>query len=245
MKYLFVFLAVALAVSVALLDRANARLVERARTESLRADSAEAARDSGRMVRLAVLGDSVRLYQRRIVQVQQRSDSVDLALGVERAARFKIAAEVTELRARIAAPVTAEPDDNRSAAFRARDGPFYIDALVTLPRPPGDGAMTVRVAVDTAVIEARIGCGLADAAGVSPATLSVTGPEWMTLRLGRLEQAPRVCSPNERPERQKRESLMARMAQRARLGVGYGAVIAPGGRVIRGPAVTAIWSIWP
>jgi hypothetical protein len=28
------------------------------------------------------------------------------------------------------------------ATFGARDGPFYIDAAMTLPLPPGDGRMT-------------------------------------------------------------------------------------------------------
>ncbi len=247
MKFLVALVAIAFCLGVGFVwrDSANARFEERVRTESLRADSTEAARDSGRAVRIALLGDSVRLYQRRILQMHQRSDSVDRALGLERATRFKIAAEVTELRTQTSATVTAEPDDARSASFRARDGPFHIDALATLPRAPGDGQMTLRVAIDTALIEARIGCGPAGAAGVSPATLSVVGPKWMALRLGQLEQEPRVCSPGEPPQRQTRERLAARIAHRIRLGVGYGAVLAPDGRVIRGPAATAIWSIWP
>jgi hypothetical protein len=104
--------------------------------------------------------------------------------------------------------------------------------------------MTVRVSVDTAVIEARVGCGPADGAGVRPATLSLTGPRWMTLRLDRLEQETRVCSPA-RPADEGTRSLVGLIARRVRIGVGYGAVFTADGRVIRGPAVSATWSIWP
>jgi hypothetical protein len=104
--------------------------------------------------------------------------------------------------------------------------------------------MTVRVAVDTAVIEARVGCGSVDAVGVRPATLSLTGPQWMTLRLDRVEQEPRVCSPATPPS-EARRSLAGLIARRMRLGIGYGAVLAPDGRVIRGPVISATWSVWP
>jgi hypothetical protein len=104
--------------------------------------------------------------------------------------------------------------------------------------------MKVRVSVDTAVIEARVGCGPGNGSGVRAATLSVQGPSWMTLRLGPLEQDPRVCSP-ERPTDEGRRSLAGLVARRMRLGVGYGAVFSADGRVIRGPVVSAIWSVWP
>jgi hypothetical protein len=230
-------------------EREAARLRERVWMQAMHADSIQAARDSSRAVLVAVaLRDSLGVYQRRVVQARQRSDSLDRALGVERTARYRIAAEVTELRTRIAASVTNRLDDERSAAFRARDGPFQIEATVTLPHPPGDGQMTVRVAVDTAVIEARVGCGAAHGAGVRSATLSVTGPKWMTLRLGRVEQDPRVCSAAEARPGSERQPFAARMGwltRRIRIGVGYGAVLAPDGRVIRGPAVAATWSVWP
>lgn len=214
------------------------------RVAQLRADSIQAARDTSRAVVLSVGGDSALVYQRRMVQVKQRADSLDRALGLERAARYRITAEVTELRTQIAAGVTVGADSIRSAVFKARDGPFYIDAAVTLPPPPGDGRMTVRVSVDTAVIEGRVGCGEAGVAGVSPAVMSLRGPSWLTLRLGRLEQEPRVCSPAVPPS-EIRRSLAALIARRVRLGVGYGAVLASDGRVVRGPVVSATWTVWP
>ncbi len=222
------------------------RLQSAARRASLSADSTQAARDSttSRAVWLSAVSDSLRVYQRRIVQTRQRADSLDDALGIERAARYSIAAEVSELRTQIAATVTEGGASVRTATFRVRDAPFYVDARVTLPHPPGEGQMTVRVSLDTAVIEARVGCGLADGAGVRPATLSLIGPVWMTLRLGPLEQDPRVCSP-EKPANETRRSLAELVARRVRIGVGYGAVITADGRVIRGPVVSAIWSPWP
>jgi hypothetical protein len=245
LKYFLTSLAIGLVVCLAWRERELARERERLRSAAFRADSIQAARDTSRAVLLSVAGDSVRTYERRIMQVHQRADSLDRALGTERAARFRITAEVTELRTRIAAQVTELPDGERSAAFRARDGPYYIDARVTLPRPPGDGRMTLRVALDTAVLEARIGCGPPGAGGVRPATLALAGPAWMSARLDRLEQEPRVCSPTEPEDRESHTPFAVRMARRVRIGVGYGAVLTPDGRLVRGPAFTVMWSIWP
>jgi hypothetical protein len=102
------------------------------------------------------------------------------------------------------------------------------------------------VSVDTAVIEARVGCGpvMGKGPGVRQAILSVTGPQWMTLRLGPLEQDPRVCSSAMWANDEWR-SLAGLIARRVRLGVGYGAVLTADGRVIRGPVVSATWSVRP
>jgi hypothetical protein len=83
-----------------------ARFKERARADAHRADSTQAARDStaSQAVLLSVAGDSVRVYQRRIVQMKQLSDSLDRALGLERAARYRVEASVSALVSQLAAP---------------------------------------------------------------------------------------------------------------------------------------------
>ena len=152
-------------------SRELARLRERERATSLTADSIEAARDSTRAVSLSglrtVLGDSVRVYQRRIVQTAQVADSLDRALVQERAARYQATMVIDALQARLYAPVAAVGDTMRRADFTLRQPPYTIAASVTLPPAPSDGTMTARVSVDTAVFEARIGCGAAAAGGGS------------------------------------------------------------------------------
>src|SRR5439155_1594632 len=127
---------------------------ERERTQSLHADSIEAARDTSRAVllsgALASLGDSVRFYQRRVVQRAQVADSLDRALGLERAARYRVEARVAAVEAASRAMVNAESDssDVRTARFGVRQEPYYIDVAVALPRPPGEATMTARVTTD-------------------------------------------------------------------------------------------------
>jgi hypothetical protein len=230
-------------VSLAWREREMVRFKERDRVAALHADSIRAARDTSRAVLLSVAGDSVRVYQRRIVQVKQRSDSLDRALGLERAARYRVEAAVSALSALAAAPALDSTDGVRTAEFRVREPPFYIDVTVGLPRPPGEGRMALRVALDTAVLEARVGCGAVGAGGVRPATLSLTGPRWVGVRITRVEQEVRVCSPTEPIV--PRTSLLARVAKGFHVGVGYGAVIAPDGRIVRGPGINVSWSPWP
>ena len=153
------------------------RLRAGARTEALAVDSAQVSMDSSREVAVsaavrAAIGDSVRLIQRRIYQVKQVGDSLDRALGLERAARYRVEAQIVALTAQAREPVQASADstDVRSARFELRQDPYYIDVAVALPRPPGEGRMTAYVRVDSAVFEARVGCGTEGVAGVKPAS---------------------------------------------------------------------------
>jgi hypothetical protein len=227
------------------------RFVELARDTALHADSIEAARDTSRAVlfsgTVAALGDSVRFYQRRVIQRAQVADSLDRALGLERAARYRVEAQVTALRAEARAVVQASPDstDVRTAKFGIRQEPFYIEAAVTLPRPPAEGTINARVVVDSAVFEARVGCGAAGPTGVRAATLSLAGPKWVEVRLAKLEQDARVCSPADRGAEDRRTSLLMRVASRISVTAGYGAVVTADGRMLFGPSVGVGWKVWP
>ena len=114
---------------------------------ALAVDSAEAVRDTSRLVRFngewdRALADSLRVVQRRALQVRQRSDALDRALGLERAARAQLETTVESLRATAkAAHVAVEAGDRtRSAEFDVRQEPYTVHAAVALPEPPGGGA---------------------------------------------------------------------------------------------------------
>jgi hypothetical protein len=94
------------------------RLRDAARVVAIRTDSIEAARDTSRVVAIAVLHDSLRAVQRRVIQVTQRADSLDRAIGLERVAKYQIVARIAPLPAvDSAAPSPAIRD---SAVFEAR-----------------------------------------------------------------------------------------------------------------------------
>lgn len=260
--------SVAAAVTAAWGDARWEREMRRVRADALRADSVEAARDTTRAVLVAgagagvgvgagagaVLADSERAVRRRIVQVAQRADSLDRALGAERAARLRVEAGVAALEA----SATGRADTARVAEFVVAEAPYHVWARVELPPAPAEGRMEVRVRLDTAGVEARIACQVggaagaaaaaaaaaaAGAAGVRGAELVLKGPAWLTLRIGAVEQEARVCSPEPAAVAAGRRGLVARLAARVQVGVGYALVAAPGGGVVRGPALAVTWRL--
>lgn len=217
-------------------ERENVRLARQFHAAALVSDSSAAAADSTRAVQLQVAGETITVWQRRALQAAQRADSLDRALGLERAARYQIIASVTPLTASVTGAVTpsaAAPvlstagsvhasDAVRTGAFVIHQAPYHLVASVTLPPPPGRGAMTVGVTLDSARIALRVGCSAADASGVRPASVTLSGPAWLSLQLGELTQEPRVCSP-ERSRGAARPSARGRWFPRVAFGVGLAA----------------------
>lgn len=165
---------------------------------ALAASNLVAERDSTRDVAAmnhsiaAMLGDSLRIVEQRAVQVKQRSDALDRALGGERRARYALTAAVDSLErlATAAAPAGAA----RHASFALRQPPYTVAAEVEVPDPPDSARMNLRVALDPIPISARVMCSAPDSHGVRSASVVASSPPWATVRLGRLEQAPELCA---------------------------------------------------
>lgn len=187
-----VVLAAALALQTWRLGRAEAR----AQVAALTRDSAEAAADSTRAASArvqAVLGAELAAVQRRAIQQHQRADSLDRTLGLERRARILVELQADSLQAVATAAVTADSVDSvRRARFEVREPPYTATADVALPRPPATGQLSLRVGLDPAPLELRIGCGTARG-GIRPATVTALGPPWLALELASVEQDPAVC----------------------------------------------------
>jgi hypothetical protein len=244
-------LAVALAIAAAQTVRLDAARVRGVRA-ALAADSVEAARDTSRLVRLdgetgRSLADSLRVVQRRTLQVSQRSDALDRALGLERAARAQLEATVESLRAtaRVEQVAVEAGDQTRSTEFDVRQVPYTVHAAVTLPEPPGAGRLDVVVSLDTLKLDVRVECGARRLREVRPATVSVAGPAWASVRLGRVEQAPEVCNGGEAGDRGGNASLLHALGRRFGVSVGYVAVRAGDGVVRAGPGIVVGFRVWP
>jgi hypothetical protein len=189
-----------------------ARLAWRERQVGRLAAQARAAAlvtDSARAVADTTVTVRPGVVRRRVVQTAQ---------AAQRAARYALTARVSAVD--VALPST--PGVVRMEPFTVTRTPSARDI--------------VRIELDTVQLEAHVGCGAADASGVRPATLTVAGPTWISTRLTRLEQEPRVCSPAPW-----RESVWRRLG----VSVGYSALLAPDGRIIRGPSVGVAWRVWP
>jgi hypothetical protein len=213
-------------------------------------DSLAAAADSTRALhlRLEVLGESLRVVQRRAVQTEQRADALDRALGLERVARVRLAARVAPITrsARSDTVVGETSEGERSAAFDVREAPYTVHAEVRLPPPPAAGMMAVRVALDTLGLEVRVSCGVPGEAGVRPATATVLGPSWATIRMTKVEQSPDVCAgAGHRPAPNLFAAARRWLAERAGVAVGFGVVRDARGALITGPGVVVGVRAWP
>lgn len=243
--------------AIALTAALAAAAVQTARLHAARRDGVRAAVDSDRQEATAdttralsyieVLGDSLRAVQRRSVQLIQKSDKLDRALGLERAVRARLAAVVARLEgsARSETVFVARGDSARRAVFDVREAPWTVHATVVLPGPPALGRLEVRVAMDTLGLEVRVGCGRAGPAGVRPAMVNAVGPSWANVRLGKVEQALGVCSAAAVNGAGGRWSRVRALFGRVGIGVGYAAVRGADGAVLAGPGVVAGIRVWP
>lgn len=190
-----VFIAIALPVQHHRLQAARAQ----ATAAQLRESNLQAEQDSTRNVALEnarvarMLGDSLRMVQKRVVQVAQVRDALDGALGVERRARYQLSARIDSLTSVVRAPVVVGADVRR-AQFTMRKPPYTVAADVQMPAPPGEARIAIRVALDSIPITARVECSRTDSLGVRAARLVASAPAWARLRLARLEQAPEICT---------------------------------------------------
>jgi hypothetical protein len=148
----------------------------------LQAANVTAERDSTRDVALhqakvaELLGDSLRIAERRLVQVAQRGDALDQALGRERRAKYQLVAAVDSLSARVAsASVVDDSADVRRAMFNVRQAPYTIAADVAIPAPPDSARMTVGIDLDSIPVDLRLGCSAAR----PPTAMASVRRRWM------------------------------------------------------------------
>ena len=80
---------------------------------------------------------------------------------------------------------------------------------------PGD--LQLRIALDSIPLDLRLECGIAEGGGVHQASAVLSGPPWASVKLGRVEQAPEICSP--RPPLLKLGSYVGGLETGAGIGV--------------------------
>ena len=172
----------------------------RAAVVALAAENAVAERDSTRTISTLnrtvakLLGDSLALVEQRVVQVAQKRDALDDALGRERRAAFAMNVVIDSLRQSTATVTTVNDSGGvRRANFDIRLVPYRVVADVVVPQPPDSAQMAVQVSLDTIKVGARLSCSAPNAQGIRAASIVASTPTWATVRFGQVEQAPEVC----------------------------------------------------
>lgn len=206
----------------------NERL-HRAQAEAFRlalvADTLAAARDTSKELHLAlgVLADSLHIVERRALQVAQARDALDRQLHVRRIARDSVVVRERVLDRSVTsiAPQVLR-DSARRAAFDIRSPPYTVHAEVIVPGKTSEDSATMklRVVLDSIPMEVRLSCGERVLAGVRPAVVTVSGPQWAQLHLARVEQEAELCAVNVAPQDSK--SSLAFLLERVSAFAGYG-----------------------
>ena len=173
--------------------RAAAVMVAESNRSAERDTTRDVAIENARVAKL--LGDSLRLVERQVVQVAEKRDAIDRSLGRERVARYAATAVVDSLERVVAAADSVVRDASREVRvvrFDVRQEPYTIVAEVEVPPPPDSAKMRVKVAVDAIPIEARVTCAEIGS-GARDAAVSVRTPAWVNVRIGTVSQSPDVC----------------------------------------------------
>ena len=227
---------------IALVLALVAAAVQSARLESrnrdidrlgLVADSLEAAQDTTRVM----LVDSLRVVQRRVLQVRQRGDSLDRVLKAERKARAVVVGVIPTVS------LAAAPrfDSNRVAAFDVYREPFRVVGTVALSDSARMALITWTVRVDTARLELRIGCRSTAARTVRAAEVGVFTPLWLHATVVAVEQDPSVCN----PPRTTSARFVKRALSRANLSFGYAITPERNGALTARPGILLGVRVWP
>jgi hypothetical protein len=103
----------------------------------------------------------------------------------------------------------------------------------------------VVVSLDTLKLDVRVECGARRPREIRPATVSVAGPAWASVGLGRVEQTPEVCNGGEAGARGGMESMLRALGGRFGLNIGYVAVRAGDGLMRAGPGILVGFRVWP
>lgn len=194
---LLVLLGIAILwIAVLTYQRNHART--QARSNALAVDSAVAA--SSRTVERStesrvrkILGDSLRLFERRTVQAEMRADATDKALGTMAVAIHDIVNTINTSHTQTTANV-ADSADVRRSVFQVRDEPYTATATVALPRPPLKGSLDLKIVTDSIKLGVRLSCG-EPVRGIKPASIVVTTPQWMHAEIQGGQQSPELCNP--------------------------------------------------
>lgn len=156
----------------------------------------------------AAYGDSMRLFQRRVVQQQQQQDALDKANDQERRGLYDVAIRLDSMRRSIASHgavtvdtvrPTAGVDSGRPIAIRhadfdLRSVPFTVHASVDMPPAPDTAHLSLAIALDTLSLHLRLACSAPDRNGIRAASIEAAMPDWAHVRFGQVQQSPDICA---------------------------------------------------
>jgi hypothetical protein len=228
-----VLLVVALATAIGIEEHRLNTERSNAAVAALNAVNMTASRDSTRNVALenrkvaALLGDSLRLVERQVFQVAQRSDALDRALGRERRAHYIMNVGVDSLHATASAPSVVDTSHKvHRAVFDLRQPPYTMAAAVEIKEQLDSARIEVNVTLDPIHLAARVTCSPPNDQGIRSATIVAMTPPWASVHFDRVEQSPELCA--------SRALLGATRSHRL---LGFPSLVFGAGRVVNSAAV--------
>lgn len=184
---------------------------------AMHADSLEVSLDVTRAVLVGV-DVNRNFWQRRAYQESMKADGLDKKLHQESKVREQLSLTIDSLNTRLYGAISVDSSGARIAQFHTYKAPFTVDIGVRLPAPPDTGVADVKVAVDTAYVGVRVGCGKAKD-GVKPASVTVSSPKWLNVNIDSATQDVGVCN---RPKPTKWQTIVARTKDVLKIAAGVG-----------------------
>lgn len=180
---------------VATLEQQNGELALQHANDSAQKDVTFRVSDTNAKL-AAAAGDTVAVYKRLVVQTDQRADSIDRALGLERRGRYAMTLRLDSLqRTNTVAVVTSDSTDRvRRASFDVRQAPYTVALTVELPAAPDTAHLDLRVALDPIPVTARLSCAAPDSHGIRAASIEAQTPKWAAVNFDHVEQSPDLCA---------------------------------------------------
>lgn len=129
------------------------------------------------------------LAERAAVQAALEKDSLANALHL----RPVVHDTIMERIAPVQGQAEATLDTARHAQFKVDNPPAHLQVDVIVQDT--NVGMKYKLTFDPIPVGVRIGCGKPIAGGISPATVAVITPSWMTTELVQVHQEETVCNP--------------------------------------------------
>jgi hypothetical protein len=167
------------------------------RDAALRTDSITAAADTARQLEIAALGDTVTVYQRRIVQVELERDEVERELGERPVVRLpgEVVLDTIYLKADTVYAGEESTDSLQTYDFSGEDYPFGYSGNAEIFPYRYSGNFRVSVfQTDPVGISARVTCRPVEG-GVDAASVTFIAEDPFRIIPGQVMQDPGICNP--------------------------------------------------
>jgi hypothetical protein len=157
----------------------------------MRADSLEAVGDSTKYL-VGILGDSLGIATRRVVQLEHVNDSLGKKVGQDITARARIAIQPKPMTVTDTVEVVVQNDSTRIVSFDIYEKPVSLQAEIHVQPDTAFGQFSVQL--DPIDLEIDLSCGQ-EVNGFRQANIFAISDKYSTIDIKEVQQSSEICNP--------------------------------------------------